>query len=588
MLDFLNELDDREVANEIIEKVAVVSHKKLITKDLVSENIDKIKPILFELEDDKKKLVDKYFVNKGQILSPVSPNSDKFGDVSISAEVKMEMSVEEVEREKEMGEIKKTKKDEDIVKVGSVKILSSPVIACQKLEVRDFVKYFRSRYNFMKCLLQSRPELDSLVSIDKISGNRDFSIIGIVTSKQITKNKNLILEVEDLTGKVKVLINQNKEEIFEKGKEILLDDVIGFKCNGSREFLFVNDLFYPDCFLKEKKRTEEEVYALFISDLHIGSGNFLEKNLNKFVNWLNGKDCDEKQKEVLKKIKYMFVVGDSIDGVGIYPGQEKDLKIKDIKKQYEKLAEFYKEVPKYISIIQCAGQHDGVRVAEPQPPIGCDFGECLHEIENLYLVSNPSMVEIEGGGDENGGSGKEGFKVLMYHGASMHGIINEIEELRMANAHSTPSKVVKHMLLRRHLAPTHGATTYIPDANEDSMLIKEVPDIITTGDLHRTDIDSYNNVLIIGNSCWQSMTAFEEKVGNQPDPCKVPIFNLKTREIRILDFSDVDESEEGKGCEVEEKVCEEVEKEDGNVSDVDEKEIVCEVKAEVKGKDGNC
>lgn len=590
MLDFLNELDDREVANEIIEKVAVVSHKKLITKDLVSENIDKIKPILFELEDDKKKLVDKYFVNKGQILSPVSPNSDKFGDVSISAEVKMEMSVEEVEREKEMGEIKKTKKDEDIVKVGSVKILSSPVIACQKLEVRDFVKYFRSRYNFMKCLLQSRPELDSLVSIDKISGNRDFSIIGIVTSKQITKNKNLILEVEDLTGKVKVLINQNKEEIFEKGKEILLDDVIGFKCNGSREFLFVNDLFYPDCFLKEKKRTEEEVYALFISDLHIGSGNFLEKNLNKFVNWLNGKDCDEKQKEVLKKIKYMFVVGDSIDGVGIYPGQEKDLKIKDIKKQYEKLAEFYKEVPKYISIIQCAGQHDGVRVAEPQPPIGCDFGECLHEIENLYLVSNPSMVEIEGGGDENGGSGKEGFKVLMYHGASMHGIINEIEELRMANAHSTPSKVVKHMLLRRHLAPTHGATTYIPDANEDSMLIKEVPDIITTGDLHRTDIDSYNNVLIIGNSCWQSMTAFEEKVGNQPDPCKVPIFNLKTREIRILDFSDVDDRGEVE-CEVESVECKAIEKErdseEGSkewgdesevgleVSKLNEKEVVC-------------
>jgi DNA polymerase II small subunit/DNA polymerase delta subunit B len=72
------------------------------------------------------------------------------------------------------------------------------------------------------------------------------------------------------------------------------------------------------------------------------------------------------------------------------------------------------------------------------------------------------------------------------------------------------------------------------------MLIKEVPDIITTGDVHRTDIDSYNNVLIIANSCWQSMTAFEEKVGNVPDPCKVPILNLKSREIRILDFSGED------------------------------------------------
>jgi len=536
MLDFLNELGDESVASEILNKIAIVSQKKVITKNLVNENIDKIKPLLFELDCEKKKLVDKYFVN-----------------VSISVEVKKESSLEKAE-------VKEVSFSQ-----GSVKILSSPVIASQKLEVRDFVKYFRNRFTNLKNILQQRPELEGLISIDKISGNRDSSIIGLVTSKNITKNKNLILEVEDLTGKAKLLINQNKEEIYEKGKEILLDDVIGFKCNGSRDFLFVNDLFYPECFLKEKKKCEREVYALFISDLHIGSGNFLEKNFTKFIDWLNGRGCDLKEKENLKKIGYIFVVGDSIDGVGIYPGQEKDLKIKDIKKQYEKLAEFYERIPKHIKIIQCAGQHDGVRVAEPQPPIGEDFGEPLHKFDNLYLVSNPSFVEIEGSEE------KEGIRVLMYHGASMHNIINEIEELRLANAHATPARVVKHLLLRRHLAPTHGATTYIPDKNEDSMLIKEVPDIITTGDLHKTDIDSYNNVLIISNSCWQSMTAFEEKVGNQPDPCKVPILNLKTRELRILDFSD----EENEGDVVEE-VCE-VKKEGERDSDVNEKEIVCEV-----------
>ena len=50
------------------------------------------------------------------------------------------------------------------------------------------------------------------------------------------------------------------------------------------------------------------------------------------------------------------------------------------------------------------------------------------------------------------------------------------------------------------------------------------------------DIEKYNGTLIISNSCWQSMTAFEEKVGNQPDLCKVPVLNLKTGEIKILDF----------------------------------------------------
>ncbi len=513
MLDFLNELDDRDVANEILDKIAVVSQKKIITKGLVGDNIEKIKPILYELDDGKKKLVDKYFVN-----------------VSISVEVKKESVVEEdagvaEEKKNEVEDV-----DLDGVEPGNVKILSSPVIASQKLEVRNFVKHFRSRYNGMKKLLMERPELDNLISIDKITGNAEICIIGMVTSKQITKNKNLILEVEDLTGTAKLLINQNKEEVYEKSKEILLDDIIGFKCNGTRDFLFVNDFFYPDCFIGEKKRLDNEEFALFISDVHVGSNNFLGDNFNKFISWLNGENSDRKQRETLKKIKYMFVVGDTIEGVGVYPGQEKELVIKDIKMQYDRLAEFYDKIPKHIQIIQCAGQHDGVRVPEPQPPVGEDFAEALHKLPNMHIVSNPSFIEI--GGTED----KEGIKVLMYHGASMHGVIGEIEELRLANAHSAPAKVIKHLLLRRHLAPTHGATTYIP-GDEDAMLIKEIPDIITTGDLHRTEIDSYNNVLIIANSCWQSMTAFEEKVGNVPDPCKVPILNLKTREIRILDFT---------------------------------------------------
>ena len=93
------------------------------------------------------------------------------------------------------------------------------------------------------------------------------------------------------------------------------------------------------------------------------------------------------------------------------------------------------------------------------------------------------------------------------------------------------------MLRHRHLSPIHSGTTYVPGDKEDFLLIKEVPDIMVTGDMHRTDVDLYNNILIICSSCWQSMTPFEEKVGNQPDPCKVPMLNLKTREIKILDFS---------------------------------------------------
>ena len=79
------------------------------------------------------------------------------------------------------------------------------------------------------------------------------------------------------------------------------------------------------------------------------------------------------------------------------------------------------------------------------------------------------------------------------------------------------------------------------------MVIEEVPDILCIGEVHRVDIERYKGTLIITGSCWQSKTDFEEKVGNIPDPCKVPVFNLKTHEIKVLDFSD--SQERGKGGE---------------------------------------
>ena len=537
MLDFFSQLEDEDLAKGVLDKLSIISHEKVITKNVISDNLDKFKPVFFEVDSEKKKLIEKFFVN-----------------ISVSVEVKKEV------------QIKDSEKNPEKQKKSGVKILSSPVLASQKLEVKDFIKHFRNRYNFLKGILQTNKGLANLTSIDKIGGsNNDFSIIGIINSKRMTKNKNLILEVEDLTGRINILINQNKEELFKKAGEIVLDDVIGFKCNGNKDFLFVNDFFYADSYLENKKRAKEEVYALFISDIHLGSGNFLKKNFEKFINWLNGGGCNKKQKEILGKIKYLFLVGDSIEGVGIYPGQEKDLVIKDIKEQYVELAKYLDKIPKHIQIIQCAGQHDAVRVAEPQPPLGKDFAEPLHKIENLILVSNPSLVEIESYENE------EGIKVLMYHGASMHGMVNEIEELRLNNGHHTPAQVVKFLLKKRHLAPIHGLinTVYVPNKEEDSMLIKQVPDMVTTGDFHRVEIDMYNNILLIACSCWQSMTAHEEKVGNKPDTCKVPILNLKTRELKILDFSDdVEESEEKKCKKQDDKIVCEVEKKD---------KIVCEV-----------
>ena len=233
----------------------------------------------------------------------------------------------------------------------------------------------------------------------------------------------------------------------------------------------------------------------------------------------------------------MFIVGDNVDGVGVYPGQEGNLELKSYEEQYSKLAECLNRIPKRITIFMCPGQHDASRVAEPQPLINKRYARELYDIENLVLVTNPCMVKLIEGEDE--------FKVLMYHGGSIHHFINEIKELRLMKAHKTPARAVREMLKRRHLAPSHGVSpslVYIPNAEKDPLVISEVPDVLCTGEVHRLDIDNYNGILILTGSCWQSQTDYEEKFGNEPDPCKVPVLNLKTRELKIYDFSRDDEN----------------------------------------------
>ena len=68
----------------------------------------------------------------------------------------------------------------------------------------------------------------------------------------------------------------------------------------------------------------------------------------------------EQQKDIAKKIKYIFIVGDLVDGCGIYPEQDKELLIKDVYQQYKECAELLKQIPKHIPLIICPGNHDAL------------------------------------------------------------------------------------------------------------------------------------------------------------------------------------------------------------------------------------
>ncbi len=415
----------------------------------------------------------------------------------------------------------------------NVKIISSYNEKPKKREVQDFVNYFIARYKFMEKILRNRQELKSVTSISRILQKKEketLSLIGIVKSRQQTKNENIELVLEDLTGEIKVIVNKSKTHLFELAKNLSFDEVIGAVGVNSTRVVFANNIILPDVPQKEIKKAQDETYALFLSDTHIGSKNFLKEKFERFLKWINGESGNEQQQEIAKKTKYLFIVGDLVDGVGIYPSQENDLNITDVEKQYEECARLFSQIPKHIKIIISGGNHDALRLAEPQPAFCNYFIKSLLELPNVIMVSNPAVVNIHS--SEN----FSGFDVLLYHGYSFDYYIANVSSIRFGGGYDRADLVMKYLLQRRHLAPTHSSAPYIPDNERDPLIIEQVPDFFVTGHLHKTSVAQYKSTTLICGSCWQDLTSFQIKVGHHPEPCRVPMVNLQTREMRILRF----------------------------------------------------
>ena len=72
--------------------------------------------------------------------------------------------------------------------------------------MQDFVDYFTARYKGMEKLIKNRQEMASTISINKLYNKKDKEnvvIIGMVSDKQVTKNGNIMLKLEDPTGYTK-------------------------------------------------------------------------------------------------------------------------------------------------------------------------------------------------------------------------------------------------------------------------------------------------------------------------------------------------------------------------------------------------
>ena len=416
-----------------------------------------------------------------------------------------------------------------------IKVLKNYYEKASKKTVKDFVNYYVSRLKKISSMLEKRQELNNLTTIRKVREKRDrseVSVIGLVNDKRISKNGKIILTLEDQTGEINVLISESNKELYERAKDIVLDEVIGVNGISGNKIIFVKELLQPDIpVVSEPLKAPDEVYAVFLSDFHVGSKNFLSAEVEKFIKWINSELGSDENRRIAKLSKYIFIIGDLVDGVGIYPGQSEELEIRDIYKQYSKFSNLISKIPKDKHIVIIPGNHDAVRLLEPQPPISKEFIPSLYEMPNVFLLSNPAIVNIHSSQDF------QGFNVLLYHGFSFDYYVAKVDSIRNKGGYDRADLIMKFLLQRRHLAPTYSSSLFSPEYGEDPLVIDKVPQFVATGHIHKCSVSNYRATTLISGSCWQSKTSFQEKMGHHPEPARVPIVNLKTRKFKILKFT---------------------------------------------------
>lgn len=511
----------------------------LVNKELL-EKINNIKNItLFYLKlmertesqqefniDDLNKLINSFYASS-MLLNPEEKNEEDTNE-----KIK---HLDEGDRERDRERDNRTEQNKESIQP-TVNIKFSYKEEPKKRELKDFVSYFHSRYISIRSILLNRKELASPVSIARVLSKgqkEEVALIGLIYEKQVTKNENIILTLEDPTGFIKVLINKNKPEIYQIAKDCVLDEVIGVVGMSADRIIFANNLLLPDIPLfKELKKSPDETYALFMGDFHFGSKAFLQQEFNKFLTWIKGEHGTESQRSIAQKVKYIVLIGDLVEGVGIYPSQESDLEIKDIYQQYQKFAEFLEQVPPHIKMIICPGNHDAMRLSEPQPPLYRDFAEAVWKLPNAIMVSNPAIVNIHSGPDF------PGFDILLYHGFSFIYYSDKVESIREKGGQKRADLIMQFLLQRRHLAPTHTSTLYLPDSEKDNLVIDTIPDFFVSGHIHRTSAANYRNITTINSSGWLKMTDYQEKVGLISQPARAVLVNLQTRKTKILKFGD--------------------------------------------------
>ncbi|HJJ22919.1 MAG TPA: DNA-directed DNA polymerase II small subunit [Nitrosopumilus sp.] len=456
-----------------------------------------------------------YALNKGFQIHPGAFKILENVDVK-----KLEKVIKEIVREKTRQKLFQINQNdletylgikEDPTLQSEIKVLFDPTSKITTGEgVKGYNALFSSRFNKLKRIISDRPEskmLKSIASVKTVKLEEDMFVCGLLTTRNIERNITKLI-LEDPSGSFEGIIFD--DELQKTAGTLLTDQFIMVRVSlGKSSGFIIKDIILPDIPDQPINKSESEVYAVFLSDLHIGSKYFMEEEFTEFVSWLSSPD------PTARKIRFILIGGDIVDGVGIYPNQDKELVCQTIEEQLEKIDGLIDKIPKNIKIIIMPGNHDPGRRALPQPAIPKKYNLSLWERENVVMVGNPAVVSLNG------------VKVLMFHGQSIDDIVKTTPGMN----YDKPTNVMKHLLRARHLSPIYGSQTPIAPEMEDLLVIEDVPDIFHVGHVHKAQLDMYKGILLVNSGSWQKQTPFQASVGMTPNPGIAIMVNLKTFQV---------------------------------------------------------
>jgi len=452
-----------------------------------------------------------YALNKGFQIHP-----DAFKILENVDVRKLEKIIKEVVKEKTKKKLFQINQDdletylgikEDPTLQSEIKVLSDPTTKITTGEgVKGYNALFSSRFNKLKKIISDRPEsrkLKSIASVKTSKSEDDMYVCGLVTTRNSERNITKLV-LEDPSGLFEGIVFDN--ELQKTAGRLLTDQFVMVRISlGKNSGFIIKDLIQPDIPDQPINKSETEAYAVFLSDLHIGSKYFMEEEFREFVSWLSSPD------PVARKIRFILIGGDVVDGVGIYPNQDKELVCQTIEEQLKKVEDLIGKIPKNMKVIIMPGNHDPGRRALPQPAIPKKYNSNLWEMENVVMVGNPAVVSLNG------------VKVMMFHGQSIDDIVKTTPGL----SYDKPTNVMKHLLRARHLSPIYGSQTPIAPEMEDLLVIENIPDIFHVGHVHRAELDMYKGILLVNSGSWQKQTPFQASVGMTPNPGIAIMVNLK-------------------------------------------------------------